>query len=380
MSESFTAAEMYGWIESELPHLYLDVRNEADFERFHVEGPKDIELLNIPYFDFLEQPEESVAKLDASRSIRVICAKEGSAQFIADMLEEFGFADIQWLSKGIVAWGNVLVAKQVPTPEHYELWQFNRPGKASCSYGLIHGNELMLFDISKNTEFYREFAESRNLTLVCVFETHLQADYISGGPALAEAFGVDYVAHEGDFGTSNVAYRKVVDGETLGFSDTAGPSVLCTHSPGHTPGSTTYVIDDKFMVSGDTVFIVSVGRPDLGKKVVEWAKQLYDTLKNRICVLPDELMVLPSHYTDWSKEANADHLIINDFGTVKALNESIYALTSEDEFVSWVEDNMRPQPEEYNRIRKVNANLDFVDLATAEELDLGKNQCAASQG
>lgn len=371
---------MYGWIESGLPHLYLDVRNEADFERFHVEGPKDIELLNIPYFDFLEQPEESVAKLDASRSIRVICAKEGSAQFIADMLEEFGFGDIKWLSKGIVAWGNVLVAKQVPTPEHYELWQFNRPGKASCSYGLVHGNELMLFDISKNIEFYREFAELRNLTLVCVFETHLQADYISGGPALAEAFGVDYVAHEGDFGTSNVAYRKVVDGETIGFSDAAGPSVLCTHSPGHTPGSTTYVIDNQFMVSGDTVFIVSVGRPDLGKKVVEWAKQLYATLKNRISVLPDELMVLPSHYTDWSKEANGDHLIINDFGTVKALNESIYALTSEDEFVSWVEDNMRPQPEEYNRIRKVNANLELVDLATAEELDLGKNQCAASQG
>jgi glyoxylase-like metal-dependent hydrolase (beta-lactamase superfamily II)/rhodanese-related sulfurtransferase len=380
VSESFTAAEMYGWIEEGQPHLYLDVRNEADFARFHVEGPRDIELLNIPYFDFLEQPDESVAKLDASRSIRVICAKEGSAQFIADMLEEFGFADIQWLSKGIVAWGNVLVAKQVPTPEHYELWQFNRPGKASCSYGLIHGNELMLFDISKNIEFYREFAEGRNLSLVCVFETHLQADYISGGPALAEMFGVDYVAHEGDFGTSNVAYRNVVDGESIGFSDASGPQVLCTHSPGHTPGSTTYVIDDKFMVSGDTVFIVSVGRPDLGKKVVEWAKQLYDTLKNRICVLPDELMVLPSHYTDWSKEANDDHLIINDFGTVKALNESIYALTTEDEFVSWVEDNMRPQPEEYNRIRKVNANLELVDLATAEELDLGKNQCAASQG
>ena len=380
MSESFTAAEMYGWIESGLPHLYLDVRNETDFERFHVEGPKDIELLNIPYFDFLEQPEESAAKLDASRSIRVICAKEGSAQFIADMLEEFGFADIQWLSKGIVAWGNVLVAKQVPTPEHYELWQFNRPGKASCAYGLIHQNELMLFDISKNVDFYHEFIQSRELTLIGVFETHLQADYISGGPSLAEAFGVDYVAHEGDFGTSNVTYRNVIDGESIGFSDASGPRVLCTHSPGHTPGSTTYVIDDKFMVSGDTVFIVSVGRPDLGKKVVEWAKQLYDTLKNRICVLPDELMVLPSHYTDWSKEANADHLIINDFGTVKALNESIYALTSEDEFVSWVEDNMRPQPEEYNRIRKVNANLEAVDLATAEELDLGKNQCAASQG
>lgn len=380
MSESFSASDMYTWIEEGAPHLYLDVRNEADFARFHVEGPQDIELLNIPYFDFLEQPEESVAQLDASRSIRVICAKEGSAQFIADMLEEFGFGDIQWLAKGIIAWGNVLVAKQVPTPDHYELWQFNRPGKASCAYGLIHDGELMLFDISKNLEFYREFALARNLSLVAVFETHLQADYISGGPSLAAEFGVDYIAHEGDFGTSNVAYRGVVDGESIGFSKAGGPRVLCTHSPGHTPGSTTYVVDDKYMISGDTVFIVSVGRPDLGKKVVEWAKQLYATLKNRISVLPDDLMVLPSHYTDWRREANADHLIINDFGTVKTLNESIYALTSEDEFVSWVEANMRPQPEEYDRIRKVNANIETVDLATAEELDLGKNQCAASQG
>jgi glyoxylase-like metal-dependent hydrolase (beta-lactamase superfamily II)/rhodanese-related sulfurtransferase len=380
MSESFSASEMYTWMEEGVQHLYLDVRNEADFSRFHVEGPQDIELLNIPYFDFLEKPEETVAKLDASRSIRVICAKEGSAQFIADMLEEFGFGDIQWLAKGIIAWGNVLVTKQVPTPDHYELWQFNRPGKGSCAYGLIHEGELMLFDISKNLEFYRNFARARNLSLVAVFETHLQADYISGGPSLASEFEVDYIAHEGDFSSSNVTYRAVVDGESIGFSQAGGPRVLCTHSPGHTPGSTTYVIDDKYMISGDTVFIVSVGRPDLGKKVVEWAKQLYATLKNRISVLPDELMVLPSHYTDWTKEANGDHLIINDFGTVKALNESIYALASEDEFVSWVEANMRPQPEEYNRIRRVNANIETVDFATAEELDLGKNQCAASQG
>lgn len=380
MSKSFTAADMYGWIEEGIGHLYLDVRNEDDFARFRVEGPNNIEMLNIPYFDFLEMPEESTEKLDDSRSIRVICAKEGSAQFISDMLEEFGFADVQWLANGIVSWGNLLVAKQIPSPEHYEVWQFNRPGKASCSYGFAYNGEVMFFDVSKDVSFYQRFAEDRQWRIVSVFETHLQADYISGGPSLAEACGVDYLAHDGDFATSNITYRPVVDGERIGFSGAAGPSVLCTHSPGHTPGSTTYVLDDRYMISGDTVFIVSVGRPDLGKKVVEWAKQLYITLKQRICVLPESLAVLPGHYTDWAREADDAYLIMNDFGTVKALNESIYGLESEQAFVSWVEEHMRPQPETYDRIRKVNAHLDEVDAATAEELDLGKNQCAASQG
>lgn len=380
MSESFDAQELYAWIEQKQPHLYIDVRNELDFERFHIEGPHDIELLNIPYFDFLEEPEQTIGLLDASRSIKVICAKEGSAKFIADMLEEFGFEDVSWLAKGIISWGNVLIAKEIESPDHYRMWQFNRPGKASCSYGLAFGGELMLFDVSKNLDFYRNFANEHGLRIAKIFETHLQADYISGGPALADELNIDYIAHAGDFETSNVRYRPVLDGEYISFDTTGGPSVLCTHSPGHTPGSTTYVIDERFMISGDTVFIVSVGRPDLGKKVVEWAKQLYDTLKNRICVLPDELFVLPSHYTDWKREANDSFLIINDFGTVKALNESIYSIEDESEFISWVEENMRPQPEEYNRIRRVNAKIDDVDIEVAEELDLGKNQCAASLG
>lgn len=378
MPESFSAETLYSWIEADEPYLYLDVRNETDFTRFHVEGPHDIKLLNLPYFDFLEAPEETMAKLDATRPIKVICAKEGSAKFIAEWLEEFGFEDVAWLEKGIIAWGNVLIAKELPTPRDYQLWQFNRPGKASCSYGLAYQGELMLFDVSKNTEFYKRFAEQRGLNITYIFETHLQADYISGGPKLAGEVNATYMAHEHDFGASQVDFSPIIDGETVHFSHENGPSVLCTHSPGHTPGSTTYVIDNSFMVTGDTVFIVSVGRPDLGKKVVEWASQLYQTLKTRICVLPDDLLVLPGHYTDWHTEANDEFLILNDFGTVKSINESIYGIDNPQEFVAWVEENMRPQPEEYNTIRLVNSQLIEVDEVMAEELDLGKNQCAAS--
>jgi len=154
--------------------------------------------------------------------------------------------------------------------------------------------------------------------------------------------------------------------------------VLCTHAPGHTPGSTVYLVDERFMISGDTVFIVSVGRPDLGKKVVEWAKQLYATLKERICTLPDALQVLPGHYTDWGTEATGDHLIMNDFGTIKALNESIYGLDNEADFIAYIVDNMRDQPEVYNTIRQVNAGLLSPEAEELDTMDLGKNECAAS--
>ena len=158
----------------------------------------------------------------------------------------------------------------------------------------------------------------------------------------------------------------------------SGPGVLCTHAPGHTPGSTVYLIDERFMVSGDTVFIVSVGRPDLGKKVVEWAKQLYATLQERICTLPDDLVVLPGHYTDWGAEGTDDRLIMNDFGTIKSLNKAIYGLDNEDDFVAYIVDHMRDQPEVYNTIRQLNAGLITAADEELDTLELGKNECAAS--
>ena len=378
MSLSYSATELYQWIENKTDCVFLDVRNEEDHKRFMVEGPNQVDMRNIPYFDFIETPVEAYSVLEKTDPIRVICAKEGSAQFVADILESAGFHDVMWLQEGIISWGNVLIPKQIPSDSEYEIWQFNRPGKASCSYGLIFEGQMMIFDPSRNIEFYKSFAESSGAKITHVFETHLQADYISGGPRLTEETGATYLAHEGDYAGTAVQYSPIIDGEQITFEEARGPKVLCTHSPGHTPGSTTYVIDEKFMVSGDTVFIVSIGRPDLGKKVVEWAKQLYNTLKMRIAVLPDELLVLPGHYTDWDAESDEQYLILNDFGTVKSLNEEIYGITNEEQFVEYIIDNMREQPAVYDEIRKVNAGWLNPDEAEQDIMDLGKNECAAS--
>ncbi len=379
MSPSFTATELFEAIESGDDFVLLDVRNGEDYSNFSVEGPNEIEMLNIPYFDFIENPESSVEKVPSGKPVRIVCAKEGSSEFVASVMTEFGHENVSHLEGGIISWGNVLVSKRVNFEvDSYEMWQFNRPGKASCSYGLVYEGEMFLFDPSRNLEFYQQFAESRGVKISHTFETHLQADYISGSPLIAEATGATFVAHDGDYSSGVHEYRSIIDGESFEFSNEGGPSTLCTHSPGHTPGSTSYVIDEKFLISGDTVFLVSVGRPDLGKQVVEWAKTLYATLKERITILPDSLIVLPGHYTDWSIEADSEMRIMNNFGAVKEYNEKIYGIDNVDEFVSYIQSHMREQPEIYDQIRKVNAGHMTPCNDEQNVMDLGKNECAAS--
>ena len=344
-----------------------------------IEGPSEFTMLNIPYFDFIDEPEATAARVPGGKPVRIVCAKESSSQFVADILDGCGRKDIAWLEGGINTWGNVLIPRRINDEEEaYEVWQFNRPAKASCGYGIVYEGEMFIFDPSRATDFLIEFAASRGAKVTHTFETHLQADYISGSPTLAEETGATFVAHEGDYGASLHDYRALADGEIFEFVKAGGPRVLCTHSPGHTPGSTTYIVDEKYMLSGDTVFIVSIGRPDLGKRVVEWARTLYTTLKERITVLPDTLLVLPAHFTDWEREADEQLRIVNDFGTVKSLNEAIYGIEDEAEFVEYIKANIREQPEIYDQIRLVNAGRLTPDPKKQNVMDLGKNECAAS--
>jgi glyoxylase-like metal-dependent hydrolase (beta-lactamase superfamily II) len=371
----YSAAELYAWLSTRADLIVLDVRNSQDFARFKVEAPLPFAMLNVSYFDFMEIEEECVARVPKDKAVRVVCAKEGSAKFVAEILARHGFADVGYLEGGIKSWGNLLVPMQLAESERYRLYQFIRPGKASCSYGLIQGDELMLFDPSRNIDFYVDFARRHDCRIVKTFETHLQADYIAGSRLLGQAAGVEVLANSEDFSQANFPYTRLQDGASYGFSR-PGVAVRCVFTPGHTPGSTTYIIDGKYMITGDTIFIRSIGRPDLGGQVEAWSAKLFDTLQN-LLKSPDDLIVLPGHFMNW-EEADARMTFAATLGATKAFNKAIYAIADQAEFLAFIQGNMRKQPDEYATIRRINANLEQVDDDRAEELDLGKNECAAT--
>jgi len=377
--QSYRAEDLFEWVTREgNDFTLLDVRNDEEFGRFKVEGPNLSKMINVPYIEFIELEDESVAKVQIPKdeSIRIVCAKEGSAKYVGEILVNNGWTDVRYLAGGIKTWGNMLAPELVASANGYKLYQFIRPGKASCSYGLIYEDEMMVFDPSRNIDFYLNFAAEYGCKLIKTFETHLQADYISGSRQLSSNTGAQIIGHENDFQGAAFNYKAVADQEVFHFSK-GGPEIKAIHMPGHTPGSTSYLIDNKFMVSGDTIFILSIGRPDLGGKAEEWSKLLFNSLKTKIAELKDDLIILPGHYIQWS-EANPDQMFIDTLGSIKQKNADIYGIDEEVEFTKFIKDNMRKQPPEYAQIRKVNAGLLDVDAEEQEIMDLGKNECAAS--
>ena len=295
---------------------------------------------------------------------------------MADLLCEHGFTDVGYLQQGIVSWGNALVPKKVSSDdEKYTLYQFIRPGKASCSYLLISKDEAMVFYPSRNIEVYKEMDKQHGSKIIRSFETHRQADYISGSPQLAKEKGCKVRASKLDFAGATFPYEPVVDGEVCTFAK-KGPEVRVLHTPGHTMGSSCYLVDNKYLLSGDTVFISTAGRPDLGGRWAEWARELYLTLMLRLRDLPDHIQVLPGHYTSWN-EANSENMIMEKLGNLRQ-HVVAFRLANEKKFAEFIEENMRPQPPVYAEIRKVNIGFLEVSQEEADVMDLGKNECGAS--
>ncbi|CAK8723396.1 Rhodanese domain-containing protein [Candidatus Electronema halotolerans] len=373
---SCPAAALFNELETEQDVVILDVRNEKDFARFHIESSKPFKLCNVSYYRFMETEEEAVAAVPRGPGIRITCAKEGSAKYVAEILDKHGFANVAYLAGGIKSWGNMLVPKLVAAGQGYELHQFIRPGKASCSYGLICGREMMLFDPSRNVDFYLAFAKEKGAEITKIFETHLQADYISGSSQLLEQCGAALHANAEDFGGAQLPFIPLTDGEFHSFAN-GGPQVQVIFTPGHTPGSTSYIIDGKYMLSGDTVFLASVGRPDLGGQAEAWAVRLYATISRILREFDRSLQVLPGHYMNW-QEADARAVFTATLAEVIERNKHIYSIGTEADFIHFIKENIRQQPEEYARIRLINAGREQVSLEEADLLDLGKNECAAT--
>jgi glyoxylase-like metal-dependent hydrolase (beta-lactamase superfamily II)/rhodanese-related sulfurtransferase len=364
------------------PVLLLDVRNEEEYETWKVEPRRPVQTVHVPYFDFIEDAEGSIAKVPRDREVVVLCAQGGSSEMVVGMLAEAGIKSRN-IKGGMIAYGVYLEPVRVPLAREdagrFELWQVNRRGKACLSYVVVAGGEAVVVDPSRHIEWYEGFAQARGARITRVLDTHVHADHVSGGPALARKHGVPYFVAAGDGFELKQPVSPLGDGERVRIGGTKGVDleVRVLSTPGHTPGSTSFLVGGKHLLTGDTLFVSSVGRPDLGGHVVEWGEALYDTLTRRLTDVPAETVILPAHYGGIA-EIGAEGVVSGRLGELRSTVPEMQIASSRD-FVELVKGAVKEPPPAYAEIIKVNLGAE-ASPEKLSEWELGKNQCAASAG
>ncbi|MCM3357147.1 MBL fold metallo-hydrolase [Psychrobacillus sp. MER TA 171] len=350
----------------------LDVRNTDAFEDWKIEGHK-FEYLNIPYFDLLDGVEEILEQIPADKDVLVVCAKEGSSIMIAEMLSDAG-REVAYLAGGMKSWSMYLEPIKVgDLANGGELYQFVRLGKGCLSYMAISEGEAALIDAVRFTEVFTKFAQEKGVEIKHVFDTHLHADHISGGRHIAAETGATYYLPPKDAEEVVFDYTPLTDGLAVQLGSSK-IEVGALYSPGHTIGSTSFVIDEKYLLTGDILFIDSIGRPDLAGLAEDWVADLRETLYSRYRSLAEDLIVLPAHFMI-IEELNENGTVAKRLGDLFAEN---HGLNVEDEevFRSMVTDNLPPQPNAYQEIRHVNMGKVTPSDEEQTEMEIGPNRCA----
>lgn len=369
---AWTAAQVARKVIENKELFILDVRNEDAFKDWKIDGHK-FEYLNIPYFELLDGVEEILPQIPTDKEVLVVCAKEGSSIMVAEMIAEAG-REVAYLEGGMKSWSMYLEPIKVgDLANGGELYQFVRLGKGCLSYMAISEGEAAIIDAVRFTEVFTKFAKEKGVEIKHVFDTHLHADHISGGRHIAAATGATYYLPPKDAEEVVFDYAPLEDGlkVQLGASEI---EVGALYSPGHTIGSTSFVIDGKYLLTGDILFIDSIGRPDLAGLAEDWVGDLRETLYSRYRTLAEDLIVLPAHFMIID-ELNEDGTVAKRLGDLFAEN---HGLNVEDEavFRSMVTDNLPPQPNAYQEIRHVNMGKITPDNDEQTEMEIGPNRCA----
>ncbi|WP_422124289.1 MBL fold metallo-hydrolase [Planococcus sp. X10-3] len=370
--KAMTAKQVARKVIDNEPLFILDVRNGDAFADWKIEGG-NIQYLNTPYFDLLDGVEEVASELPKDRDILVVCAKEGSSVMVAEMLAEEG-VDSAYLEGGMKAWSEHLEPVKVGDLKNGgELYQFVRIGKGCLSYMAISDGEAAIIDATRMTDVFLDFAQEKGATIKHIFDTHLHADHISGGRYIAEATGATYYLPPADAEEVVFDYTKLVHGleVELGGSKI---EIEALYSPGHTIGSTSFIVDDQYLMTGDILFIDSIGRPDLAGLAEDWVGDLRESLYSRYKELANDLIVLPAHFMIMD-ELNKDGSVAKKLGDLFKENHGLN-IEDEQEFRDMVTKNLPPQPNAYQDIRQINMGKISPDEEAQREMEIGPNRCA----
>lgn len=339
----------------------LDVREPDEFAAWRIPTAR-----NVP----VGQLAARLAEVPEDRDVIAVCAKGSRATTAAELLERAG-RRVAVLQGGMDAWSRVY-DDAVLELGAAEVVQVRRRGKGCLSYLVGAGGRALVVDPSSDVHEYVDRASARGWTITDVVDTHLHADHVSGARALAartgavlrlsplDAFGFDFV--------------PLHDGDLLALGDDVVLEVGVRGTPGHTRGSTTLVLGDDAVLTGDVLFLESVGRPDLADQAEQFARSLYASLHDCILALPHEALVLPAHVGEAVTVTKAPVA-----ASIATLLAGLWQLSaSEAEFVRWAVASVTERPPNYRTI--VEANRTGVVLSADDRcgLEAGPNRCAVA--
>ncbi len=368
-----TAKELTRIVLAKEELFILDVRNENDFNDWKIEGDS-IDIINIPYFDLLDGVDEALDQIPDGKKLLVVCAKEGSSKFVAEQIVAAGRSNVHYLEGGMKAWSEYLEPVKIgDLKDGGSLIQFVRIGKGCLSYMVISKGEAAVIDTLRMTDVFEQFAKEQGAQIKHTLDTHLHADHISGGRKLAKQTGATYWLPPKDATEVTFNYEKLEEGRHISIGSTT-IRIQPVYSPGHTIGSTSFIVDDQYLLTGDILFIESIGRPDLAGKAEDWVGDLRNTLYNRYKELSQDLIVLPAHFGKVSE--------LGEGGRVMAKLADLYRknpglnIQQEDDFRRTVTENLPPQPHAYQEIRQTNMGKMTPSEDEQREMEIGPNRCA----
>lgn len=371
MIDTISVDALRGMLERGEPVTVLDIRRGEQRAEWAIPGS-----LHADVYDALWAGNERVlddVALPEGRPVIAVCNVGQTSQMAANLLRRRGVEALS-LEGGMRAWSLAWNTAELPAEgregRQTSVVQVRRTGKGCLSYLIGSEGKAAVVDPSVDAETYVELAAARGFQIVAVLDTHVHADHLSRARALAALTGAELYLPEQK--RVRFPFRPVNDGDVLTIG---GAKLEALRTPGHTFESTCYLLDRRRLLTGDTLFVNAVGRPDLKSdnpdETRARAEALYDSLE-RLFALPRDVAVLGCHTSE--PIAFDQQPVAAPLGRVRA---GIPLLAeSKSRFVEQLLARIPPTPPNHLHIVAMNeAGEQPAGDPTA--LEAGANRCAA---
>jgi glyoxylase-like metal-dependent hydrolase (beta-lactamase superfamily II)/rhodanese-related sulfurtransferase len=278
------------WLEQSQPVVVLDVRTAANRGEWAIPGSIHVDA----YAALKANDPHALDSVDLSADTPVVtvCGAGKMSLVAAEQLRARGLRAYS-LAGGMQAWSLAWNTAEVPVPDSAaRVVQIRRTGKGCLSYLIGADGEAAVIDAAVAPEVYVALAEQEGWRITAVLDTHIHADHLSRSRALAEQTNATLYLPAQERVAFPFTPLRDDDTVRLGTSH-----LIALHTPGHTLESTSYLLDERLLFTGDTLFLAAVGRPDLEAHPEEAqvrAQLLYESLQ-RLLTLPKDTLILPGH-------------------------------------------------------------------------------------